>query len=278
MKQFIIIILTIVPLQMQLWGWMGEDPKPGNFLGSKTCQSAMCHGGAGDMSKQYTMWFRHDYHARAYTTLTTARSEQIAKGVGIVKPTEDLRCTSCHAYFHTVPHKLEKTASIEEGVSCEACHGSAASWIRSHTRADYTYAQRVKSGLRDLEDPYIRASTCVGCHQVIDADIVAAGHPSVHFEMDGQSEREPRHWKETWLGPTLWLTGQLVAAKEMCDKLESKEAPEDSIVQCEAVLQMLIATETVNNQLLKDFQSKEYAEVSKVLKGLAKKAKNEYLE
>lgn len=129
---------------------------------------------------------------------------------------KDVRCTTCHAPFAALPpERLAPTAKIEEGVSCESCHGPAENWLRSHTRPDYTRAQRVASGMRDLEDLYLRANTCVACHQAIAPELVAAGHPRLHFELESHQEREPRHWKEIWGGPQAWVVGQIVALREM---------------------------------------------------------------
>lgn len=200
-----------------------EEPGPGvpqpKFLGSQTCSSSSCHGGAGEKSDQYTIWSTHDFHhARPYATLETARSERLAEVLKIGNPTQSARCTVCHAPFATVPaERLGHDVQVTEGVSCESCHGPAENWIRSHTRLDYTHADRVASGMRDLNNLYVRANTCVACHQNLDPEIRAAGHPELIFEMDGQCVTMPRHWPkaEDKPGPQIWLVGQLVAAREM---------------------------------------------------------------
>jgi hypothetical protein len=190
-----------------------------DFVGSKTCSTTGCHGGAGDLSKQYTVWFRADPHSRGHSTLTTARSARMAEALGMADATKDVRCTSCHAPFAAVPpHRLAETAKIEEGVSCESCHGPAENWLRSHTRPDYSREQRVAAGMRDLEDLYLRANTCVACHQVIEPELVKAGHPRLHFELEGHQQREPRHWKEIWGGPQAWMVGQLAVLRELAHR------------------------------------------------------------
>ena len=189
------------------------------FLGSPSCSSTSCHGGAGDLSRQFTVWSHYDFHhERPFATLATARAERLADVLKIGKPAESPRCTVCHAPFQTVPADwLGKDAKISEGVSCESCHGPAENWLRSHTRKDYTHEDRVHAGLRDLKNIYVRANTCVACHQDLDADIRAAGHPELIFELDGQSVTMPRHWRksEDKPGPQIWLVGQLVALREM---------------------------------------------------------------
>jgi hypothetical protein len=108
------------------------------------------------------------------------------------------------------------SAHGDEGVSCESCHGPASNWLRSHTRTDYTTAQRVASGMTDLRSAYGRANTCVACHEYLSPDIAHAGHPELIFELDSQAVSEPPHWKETdpWMGLHSWLAGQAVAFRE----------------------------------------------------------------
>jgi hypothetical protein len=104
----------------------------------------------------------------------------------------------------------------DQGVSCESCHGPASEWLRSHTRKDYTYAQRVASGMNDMRSAYGRANTCVACHEYLSPDIAKAGHPELIFELDSQCVSEPPHWHETdsWIGLHSWLAGQAVAFRE----------------------------------------------------------------
>jgi Zn-finger protein len=202
-----------------------EAPK---FLGAQSCATSGCHGGADDKSRQYTVWAKYDvHHERPFATLTTARSERIAETLKLGNPTQAARCTVCHAPMQTVPaERLDKAVKISDGVSCENCHGPAENWIRSHTRKDYTHADRVHAGMRDLKNLYVRANTCVACHQNVDADILAAGHPELIFELDGQCVTQPKHWQETtnWNGAQAWLVGQAVALREMSWQLAKQNA------------------------------------------------------
>lgn len=120
-----------------------------------------------------------------------------------------------------------------ESVSCESCHGAAGSWLRGHTRPDWSYATRVGAGMRDLKSLYVRANTCVACHQNLDDDIAAAGHPPLVFELDGQSIAEPKHWRDPIdSGVNAWLTGQAVALRELSWHLATKgTAQQDAVMQ-----------------------------------------------
>lgn len=203
---------------------------PGIAIGAVNCQTSGCHGGAGELSRQHTVWFRADRHSRAHATLTTARSARMAEALGMENAANDVRCTSCHAPFALVPQdKKLASARPEEGVSCESCHGAAGGWVRSHTRPDYTRPQRIASGLRDLEDLYLRTNTCVACHQAIDPGLVAAGHPPLHFDQAGLTHRQPRHWQEIWTNSQLWAVGQFAALRELSGHLSRKAASGQSL-------------------------------------------------
>ena len=196
----------------------GAEPAP-KFLGANSCANSSCHGGGGQNQNQFLTWSLKDFHSqRPFATLTTARAKQIADALAIKDAPADARCTVCHAPLHEVPENLRgENFKISEGVSCESCHGPAENWLRSHTRHDYTRADRTASGMRDLQNLYVRANTCVACHQNVDADILKAGHPELIFELDGQSVAEPKHWsaEKNGNGAQAWLVGQAVALREM---------------------------------------------------------------
>lgn len=203
------------------------------FLGAQSCSTSGCHGGAGELNKQFTLWTQYDFHhQRPVATLTTARSERLAKVLQIADPTKHARCTACHAPFQTVPAALlDKDVKVTEGVSCESCHGPAEKWLLSHTRKDYSHADRVHSGMRDLKNPYVRANTCVACHQNVDSELLRAGHPELIFELDGQAVTQPKHWRKSLdrPGPQLWLVGQAVALREMSWQLAGEKSPHENL-------------------------------------------------
>jgi len=211
----------------------GADTSP-KFLGANSCANSSCHGGAGEKQNQFLVWSLKDFHSqRPAATLATARAKQIADALEIKDPTADARCTDCHAPLHEVPENLRgEDFKISEGVSCESCHGPAENWLRSHTRLDYTRADRTAAGMSDLQNLYVRANTCVACHQNVDSDILKAGHPELIFELDGQSVAEPKHWsaEKNGNGAQAWLVGQAVALREMSWQLANdKPSTENEI-------------------------------------------------
>ena len=228
-------------------GWASNaDPDVASpkFLGAQSCSSSSCHGGAGSNRNQYLIWSTRDFHhLRPYATLETARSERIAEVLRIGNPSQNHRCTVCHAPYQTVPTvQLRQEAKISEGVSCENCHGPAESWLRAHTRPDWSREDRVHAGMRDLKNLYVRANTCVACHQNVDSDLQQAGHPELIFELDGQAVSQPRHGRRSMdkPGPQIWLVGQAVALREMSWQLAREKSPSDKLADRAAGLFWLV--------------------------------------
>jgi hypothetical protein len=226
------------------------DPSA-KFLGANSCASTGCHGGGGQNQNQFLIWSLKDFHSRRpAATLTTARAKQIADALDFKDATADVRCTSCHAPLHEVPENLRgENFKVSEGVSCESCHGLAENWLRAHTRPDYTRADRIAAGMRDLQNLYVRANTCVACHQNVDADILKAGHPELIFELDGQSVAEPKHWstEKNGNGAQAWLVGQAVALREMSWQLANEKSPTENEINRWAALVWLVETATPKN-------------------------------
>ncbi len=220
------------------------EDKPG-YMGAVGCQTSMCHGGAGPMSKQFTIWNQSDPHSKSYATLTTAWSRRMADTLKIENPATHPNCTSCHAPMAQVPAKrLASPQLIKEGVSCESCHGPSSEWIQSHTRLDYTHQQRVASGMTDQEDLYIRANTCVACHQEISPDILAAGHPKLNYDLAALQERQPRHWEEKWPDEQAWLVGQATSLRESAHVFhlwQQQHTANSASDLCQAQVKLLMA-------------------------------------
>jgi hypothetical protein len=206
-----------------------RDEPNSRFVGAAGCKSSSCHGGAGEKRSQYITWSQKDFHTRAYTILLDARSARIGEALGISQPQSSARCTVCHSPFQSVAaERLTATTHPDEGVSCENCHGAAESWLRGHTRTDWTNATRVSAGMHDLGNIYSRANACVACHQNVDPEILKAGHPELVFELDSQSVNEPKHWRDDdpAIGPRSWLVGQAVALREIMWELNKSPETE----------------------------------------------------
>ena len=263
------------PKQVQMQG--------AEFVGAAGCSSSSCHGGAGEKRSQFITWSRQDVHTRGYATLTNARSERMAAGLGLQQQPDgpnaaptSTRCTVCHSPFHSVPQaQRAPTAEPTESISCESCHGAAGGWLRGHTRPDWTYAMRVGAGMRDLESLYVRANTCVACHQNLDPAIVAAGHPELVFELDGQSAREPKHWTDPeGSGPRAWLTGQAVALRELSWRLAMNPTGDpNSLAQWNALVWLLShVTAADTSMIVISPDEQPFADTQKQADALARRA------
>ncbi len=223
------------------------------FVGSLGCKSSSCHGGAGEKRSQYITWSRQDFHTRAFAILLNARSARIAETVGIAEPQSSARCTVCHSPLQSLAQsRLASTVRPDEGVSCENCHGAAGPWLRGHTRTDWTYAMRVSAGMHDLRSLYVRANSCIACHQNVDSDLLKAGHPTLVFELDSQSVNEPRHWREddSWSGARAWLVGQAVALRETAWRSRADRDPAADMQETAVALAWLLEKITLTEPLL----------------------------
>lgn len=226
-----LVIAVCCGSAVRVWGGTIAPPEglsAGVVTGPATCATSGCHGGADAISRQYVIWSQRDVHSRAYATLTSARAARMGEALHLAQPAQSATCTACHAPLQTVaPALLAANAHVEDGVTCVSCHGTGETWLRSHTRADFTHADRVAAGMHELRNLYGRANTCVACHQNIDPALVKVGkHPQLIFELDGQAASEPKHWRETatWNGAQAWYVGQVVALREMSGALQQNPA------------------------------------------------------
>jgi len=87
------------------------------YIGTFKCK--MCHNSA-KKGKIYDTWAATK-HATAYKTLASEESKKIAKEKGIEDAQKDEKCLKCHVtgYGEATGDKY----SMDEGVTCEACHG-----------------------------------------------------------------------------------------------------------------------------------------------------------
>ena len=89
------------------------------YIGASKCK--MCHLKPAK-GEQYTKWMEGP-HSGAMKTLAGEKAKEIATAKGISDPTTDASCIKCHSTVGHIDAKLIATIKIEEGVSCESCHG-----------------------------------------------------------------------------------------------------------------------------------------------------------
>ncbi len=220
--------------QPQEKGGAGDKTSPSgdlySFVGAESCGGSACHGNSAPRTKlrigqnEFYIWSQKDRHAKAYEVLTNADSKRIAQNLRIDKPEAAHRCLVCHA-LDVEEGRQGKNFDITEGVSCEACHGPAEQWLGPHIRKDWDAKRAATYGMSNTKDLGFRADKCLGCHlgvgqDVVDHELIGAGHPRLKFELDNYSHVMPAHWQppkdkpaRDWLGVKTWAVSQAVALR-----------------------------------------------------------------
>lgn len=216
-------------------------------MGASSCSSINCHGGGtprqGEtiLGDEYDRWFAkgEGAHFKAYKALYDERSQRIAKSLygPDAVATSQLECLACHS-LHVDPGKRGRRFDLEDGISCEACHGPSEKWLSSHLTADWrnkTAEDKARLGMYDTRNLVRRAERCLDCHlgaetrQVTHA-MIAAGHPELTFELATDLFKVPRHWRDevsfvsgtegSFFHARVWAVGQAVVLREWMRKLE----------------------------------------------------------
>src|SRR5215471_8037723 len=222
-------------------GVLAAQPVPSHYIGAGGCASSNCHGAAAPatpadsriLGNEFATWSAADKHARAYKVLFEPRGKRMAEILKITDVAHDKRCAVCH-----VVGSPEK--SLSDGVACEACHGPAEKWFGPHTRPN-SHAASVQQGMIDTKNLEVRAKTCLACHlgtgeQVVDHDLIAAGHPDLAFELDTFTAAQPSHHRPEPAAARVraWAVGQTVALAEAMRLVaaHSRNWPEFTDLEC----------------------------------------------
>src|SRR2546426_6753318 len=202
------------------------------YMGVGSCAAVQCHGSlrelttskAGVRQTEHPHWLFKEKHAKAYEVLLKDRSLVMAKNLKMPEPpAQSERCLVCHAMYAPKESRGPKF-QLEDGVSCEACHGPAGVWLENHI--DRKYEDLVKEGMYNARDLANRAEKCVSCHvgdetSNVDHELIAAGHPDLIFELDTFTSILPPHWRlsQDEGGGKAWAVGQAVALRESLKRL-----------------------------------------------------------
>jgi hypothetical protein len=221
------------------------------WVGVTGCAAAACHGGPIDQRRgEYTTWITRDPHARAFSTLFSERSLEMASllsggdATNVTPPHEDQRCLACHAPTGPASERAPRLAS--DGVGCEACHGAAEAWATEHSTVRWNElnpaqrsAKRRELGMTDMHDPLVRVEQCTACHvgsaaADVNHDLIAAGHPRMSFEMGAFHAELPKHWpdkeerrKDPALEAKFWAIGQAMSAAKHEELVAARSAQTD---------------------------------------------------
>lgn len=126
------------------------------YVGAKKCKT--CHN-TKKIGKQYEVWSKGP-HAGAIKSLAGEKSIEYAKKNDIEDPAKEPGCLKCHATAAAVDKsQIDKKGKlvIEEGVSCESCHGPGSGYKKNSIMKD------VKKAMANGLIPPAK-EVCVTCH------------------------------------------------------------------------------------------------------------------
>jgi hypothetical protein len=172
------------------------------FVGESQCED--CHG-AKEAAKNYlgpdgqptnpvAVWQNDTHHTKANAALTDDWGKQAAAKAKVADATAaDSMCLKCHATGAGTDSALDPA----EGVSCEACHGAAADYVKKtvHGVINDQASQMqvaVAAGLLDVRKTDIREANCKNCHTT-ERPCVKPGEKA----FDPASEKKIQHWRAT---------------------------------------------------------------------------------
>jgi hypothetical protein len=250
---------------------VAETAQLANLKGTASCSARACHGGLAPATSgpieqnEFIKWLTTDKHAHAYDVLLEPRSKDIAKNLNPtskVPAHEDYRCLACHTNplvaseaARALPNtNLAGRELVAEerrlGVGCEACHGAAQKWFAEHTKESWPKepaARRYELGMVPTGaavDLAGFAQRCAGCHvgappagerlpvRDVNHDLIAAGHPRLHFEFGTFLANMPPHWnpKNSKQGTPefearVWAVGQVASGHAALELLVYRATP-----------------------------------------------------
>jgi hypothetical protein len=227
-------------------------------MGTGSCSSSNCHGsvnpikGSPVLQNEYYTWLKHDRHSKAYSVLTTEDAKKMARHLQIGDPSKAAQCLVCHTTYVPEKDRRGERYTVEDGVSCESCHGASEGWLASHSESTTTHARNIANGLTDTVSLHSRAKLCLSCHYGDDTkrvthELYGAGHPRLRFELDTFGILQPKHWlvdddyktrKADYIPLKAWLVGQATQAESLIGMLRNPHntqgglLPELSLFDC----------------------------------------------
>lgn len=160
-------------------------------------------GGCSRCHAPQNAWWFSDVHYRSADPFfdEAEKNKKIARLYGL-SPSRITRgdelCMDCHGTVVTGKERRD----VQDGVSCESCHGAAADWLAPHQEGDPAlklerpgYKKALQLGKNDLRDPEVRARACAGCHYITDPRLISSGHPSGTDFKYLEAMEKTRHWE-----------------------------------------------------------------------------------
>ena len=154
MKRVMLILTLGMLIALVAWPASAEDHA---YIGLKKC--GMCHK-KDTAGAQLAKW-QESAHAQAFANLSSEAGLAKAKELGVADPATDAACLKCHSTGHGAAAELTVKLVMENGVTCEACHGAGGDYFKKATM----------TGIRDGSVDgaplgYVKptAETCQVCH------------------------------------------------------------------------------------------------------------------
>ena len=149
MKKIILFAMFILSASVSAMAQL-----PHEFIGAQKC--AICHK-KPEQGGQFAIW-QQSAHAKAFDVLGTPEAKEQAAKMGVEDPQKSGKCLKCHstAYGFT-EERVSQAIKVEEGVSCESCHGAGKDYMKMSVMKDKDAA--VAAGLQIPDE-----ATCRKCH------------------------------------------------------------------------------------------------------------------
>ena len=147
-------------------------PDAALYVGTKSC--GMCHKKAAK-GNQLAKW-KSSPHANAFKVLASAEAKAVAAKLGIADAQKSGKCLKCHATAYNFGDKaVVAKITVEEGVTCESCHGPGKNYKKSSIMKDHKAA--LAGGL-----VYPAKKYCANCHN----DKAPSWDPERYTTKDGK--------------------------------------------------------------------------------------------
>jgi Zn finger protein HypA/HybF involved in hydrogenase expression len=130
-----------------------EDAAVSPFVGVKGCK--ICHK-SPDKGDQFGKW-EASPHAKAFEVLASDKAKAAGAKVGVENPQTSGKCLQCHSTAYNFTETKQSEVPVEEGVSCESCHGAGKNYKKKETMK--SREECVKNGM-----VYPATKNCEKCH------------------------------------------------------------------------------------------------------------------
>jgi len=157
----VVLLVVLVSLGLSLSRVSAQQvaKKTFQYVGALKCKACHLSPASG---AQFKIW-QESAHAKAYEVLATPAAKEVAKKAGLSEdPQKSPKCLECHVTAYDAPPTAKAaTYKMEEGVTCEACHGPGSEYWKM-TTMKAIFERKVKGEEVGLVLPTEKG--CTACH------------------------------------------------------------------------------------------------------------------